>query len=199
MILLLLVAFALAGLYEVIVGSGGHNAAPGAFASGPAVTTPGSSAPTASQGGAITPTVPVAGPTVLTDCTLVAARPRAATIAVLFRHRGLPITDIGSTHASTGPHFPGAPTGDHASCSSQQFRDSRGDGVDEVFVYSSAAAAMTAAQQIGEASRMILEGPVVLRLDPSLTAYRRVYAADLSTIVASTFPGAAPATTTTLR
>jgi hypothetical protein len=171
----LLVAFALCGVYEVVHGTASTSSDPTRFA---AVATDNS-------GSSATPSGAAAGPSAGSSA---AASIDAADAAILSKDpcireplsglvvvntlrfvARLPIRLVGS-QVGTGA----TPRTASGACNQATFQDERGTGTDTLAVYPTAADATGAASRIAHASTVVT-GRLVFTLDPSLAQYRNQY------------------------
>jgi hypothetical protein len=178
-----LLAFAGVGAFEVASGgSTGKNSAAAGFAAGPTTTLP---TATASAGG----------------CD--AGQPDAAALVDVLALSGLALVANASTPttaAANGVIVPAGPShvtpptvpAPPGTCSSTTFHDERGQSLDVITVYPTAAAASEHTRQLSARTSAITVGPVVIRLEPAVARLALQYRAVITRALPASL---APATT----
>ena len=174
-IVVLLLLFALSGVYEVVTGSSSGNNDPTRFA------TPTAAVPTAAD--ATSPPSPARTTNQQSGSPLQCAGLYASGIVVQLHLEKFPVASLQPT-PSTTLHNPVDPTAGMLSpCTTQTFTDRRGIGVSSVSVYMNASAATNAVKKMNPQEHAVALGAVVLTLNPSLNTFRSSYETAIQLIV----------------
>jgi hypothetical protein len=203
----LLLLFALSGVYEVVTGSSSGNNDPARFA------TP-STTPAGVAGATAVPAVPQEPSQRLAPLGCSNYPSAAAVLAQLAVDKFPVAADISPPSTSTGlpAHTPAA---GHASppqtsatpartptttleCSAETFTDRRGTGLSRVTIYATLAAASDSIGTVRPGSvEPVVFGSVVLTLSPSLASFRLSYQTAIATIIRHSVRRGPTTTTTT--
>jgi hypothetical protein len=174
-IVILLLLFALSGVYEVVTGSSSGNNDPTRFA------TPTAAVPTGV--GAASPPGPATTANQPSAPAPQCAGLYAIGIVVQLQLEKFPVATLQAT-PSTKPHNPGDPTaGVLSPCTTEAFTDRRGIGVSSVTVYMNPSAATHVVNAMNPDEHAIAIGAVVLTLNPSLNTFRSSYETAIQVIV----------------
>jgi hypothetical protein len=176
-VVVLLLLFALSGVYEVVTGSSSGNNNPTRFAD---PTTLPVSASAANIGAAPETTLRPSGPPGPCDYN-----PSAGLVMIRLMLQKFPITSVRTTgEPATSTVTAGPVPATPSVCSTEVFTDRRGAGVSYITVYATLAEATTAAGTVrpGQLNPVAI-GPVVLALSPSLTTLRSSYRSAIELII----------------